>query len=113
MTHKNQSEWEQDVAQRQRNVVFPDTATNEARFWRNMMSGKRKLSRMQLLGIAVMALTFLAGVMGLISTQLRTAEGTLVQRIMESMGTWIVLLAILALILLVGQLLSRRSSRSR
>ena len=70
MTHKNQSGWEDDVAQRQRNVVFPDTAANEARFWRNIISDKRKLTGVQLLGIAVMALILIAALIGLVSTQL-------------------------------------------
>jgi Na+-transporting NADH:ubiquinone oxidoreductase subunit NqrE len=111
MRHKNQSEWEDDIAQRQRNVVFPDTAANEARFWRNIVSDKRKLSRTQSLGIAVMALILLASLVGLISTQLRTTEGSLVQRIMASMAVWIVLLAVLAAVLIVGQIVSRRSNR--
>jgi hypothetical protein len=55
MTRKNQSERQVDVAQRQRNLVFPDTAANEARFWRNIISSN-KLTGLQLLGIAAMAL---------------------------------------------------------
>jgi hypothetical protein len=37
-------EWLQDIEARQRNVVFPDTVNNEARFWRNIIEGKKKLS---------------------------------------------------------------------
>jgi hypothetical protein len=37
-------EWLQDIEARQRNVVFPDTVNNEARFWRNIIEGKQKLS---------------------------------------------------------------------
>ena len=33
-----------DVADRQRNTVFPDTVQNEGRFWRNIWSGKRSLT---------------------------------------------------------------------
>ena len=28
--------WMQDIEDRQRNVVFPDTVENETRFWRNL-----------------------------------------------------------------------------
>ncbi len=56
MAHKNPDEWTKLVVQGQRNIVFPETAANEARFWRNMITGKRKLSCTQSLGIAVMAL---------------------------------------------------------
>jgi len=37
-------EWLQDIEARQRNVVFPDTVNNEARFWRNIIEGKQKFS---------------------------------------------------------------------
>lgn len=33
-------EWERDVINRQRNIVFPDTILNEGRLYRNIASGK-------------------------------------------------------------------------
>ena len=47
-------EWLQDLDTRQRNVVFPDTALNEARFWRNIYESKVSLSATQKTGLAVM-----------------------------------------------------------
>ena len=111
MAHKTPDEWTKDVAQSQRNIVFPDTAANEARFWRSIISGKGRLTGVQILGIAVIAFVLVAALISLVSTQLRTAEGTLFQRIIGSMGDWIVLLAVFAVILLVGRIISRRSSR--
>lgn len=35
---------------RQRNVVFPHTVANEARFWRNLMSGRQALTWPQVVG---------------------------------------------------------------
>ena len=49
-------EWLQDIETRQRNVVFPDTVNNEARFWRNIIEGKRKLSVVQKVGVGLMVL---------------------------------------------------------
>jgi hypothetical protein len=40
-------EWECDVINRQRNIVFPDTNLNEGRFYRNISSGKAVFSRGQ------------------------------------------------------------------
>src|SRR3979409_756795 len=40
-------EWERDVLNRQRNIVFPDTNLNEGRFYRNIASGKAVFSRGQ------------------------------------------------------------------
>lgn len=58
--HHNKEEWLQDVEQRQRNVVFPDTAANEARFWRNLVEDKGKLTAVQKVGVTVMAIAALA-----------------------------------------------------
>jgi hypothetical protein len=37
-------EWERDLVNRQRNIVFPDTNLNEGRFYRNIASGKAVFS---------------------------------------------------------------------
>jgi hypothetical protein len=47
-------DWERDVINRQRNIVFPDTVLNEGRFYRNLASGKAVFTlgqRISLLGI--------------------------------------------------------------
>lgn len=49
MKRGRKQEWMRDLELRQRNIVFPDTAANEARFWRNLISGK--LSAVQVIGI--------------------------------------------------------------
>jgi hypothetical protein len=51
--HKR-DQWLQDIEARQRNVVFPDTVQNEARFWRNI--SKRPLNTSSKIGLAVLAL---------------------------------------------------------
>ncbi len=50
---KKQEEWMRDIEASQRNIVFPDTVSNEARFWRNIISGKRRLSTVQAIGIGM------------------------------------------------------------
>jgi hypothetical protein len=54
MRKVSRDEWLRDIDARQRNVIFPDTAQNEARFWRNIISGKRHLTTAQITGIAIM-----------------------------------------------------------
>jgi hypothetical protein len=49
-------EWERDVLNRQRNIVFPDTNLNEGRFYRNIASGKAVFSRGQKISLAVLTL---------------------------------------------------------
>ena len=40
-------DWERDVLNRQRNIVFPDTILNEGRFYRNIAAGKAVFTRPQ------------------------------------------------------------------
>ena len=61
--HHKKDDWLRDIKERQRNVVFPDTAQNEARFWRNLYEGKQRLSNLQKAGVTVMfAAALLLGV---------------------------------------------------
>lgn len=53
-------QWQQDIRARQRNVVFPDTAQNEARLWRNLATGKQRLTPVQVIGIALIVLTIVS-----------------------------------------------------
>ncbi|HEY2390026.1 MAG TPA: hypothetical protein VGK22_02535 [Candidatus Angelobacter sp.] len=55
----NQQEWERDVRNRQRNIVFPDTNLNEGRFYRNIASGKAVFSRGQKVSLLVIVALFM------------------------------------------------------
>ena len=94
------------------NLVFPDTAANESRFWRNVISDKEKLRPSQIVGIALMYLALAAVAYGLISTQMRVSgiQGPLWERIIGNFGGWFILLGIGAAFLLVGKWVSRRST---
>ena len=52
-------EWRRDIEDRQRGIVFPDTARNEARFWRNLADGPWKAST--LIGMTVLAIFVFTG----------------------------------------------------
>jgi hypothetical protein len=49
-------EWERDVRNRQRNIVFPDTNLNEGRYYRNIASGKAIFSIGQKAGLLIIVL---------------------------------------------------------
>jgi hypothetical protein len=49
-------EWERDVINRQRNIVFPDTNLNEGRFYRNIASGKAVFSLGQKTSLLIIVL---------------------------------------------------------
>ena len=49
-------DWERDVLNRQRNIVFPDTNLNEGRFYRNIASGKAVFSLGQKTSLLIIVL---------------------------------------------------------
>jgi pilus assembly protein TadC len=53
-------DWERDVINRQRNIVFPDTNLNEGRFYRNIASGKAVFSRGQKLSLVLIVFCYLS-----------------------------------------------------
>jgi len=52
-------EWERDILNRQRNIVFPDTNLNEGRFYRNIASGKAVFSRGQKVSLLLIVVFFI------------------------------------------------------
>ena len=62
--------WEQDLRNRQRNIVFPDTVLNEGRFYRHMFSYKARFTLLQRLGIIVLAFQFLLTGSGMLAVEL-------------------------------------------
>jgi hypothetical protein len=57
MSQRHHQQWQQDVDARQRNIIFPDTAANEARFWRNLIARKGRLTVVQWIGLGLMGFT--------------------------------------------------------
>jgi hypothetical protein len=113
-------EWERDVRNRQRNIVFPDTVLNEARFFRNVSSGQAKpIQRIGLLLItAPMILGGCVGIAYSIGSFLATKDSTArVLSLLSAVGA-IVILAF-GIILAVRGLLptpapaSKRRGRNR
>ncbi|MGB9119435.1 MAG: hypothetical protein WCE73_02340 [Candidatus Angelobacter sp.] len=49
-------DWERDVLNRQRNIVFPDTNLNEGRYYRNIASGKAIFSVGQKVSLLIILL---------------------------------------------------------
>ena len=55
MNERNQREqWQRDVQNRQRNVVFPETLANETRLWRNILNGNA--TTLTWVGLAVLGI---------------------------------------------------------
>ena len=63
-----------DVELNQRNIVVPDTAENQARLWRNFISGK--LSTVQVIGFVLMC-GILAGPAWLMAKRMTSIFGLL------------------------------------
>ena len=55
----NKHVWLQDLRNRQRNTVFPDTVRNEGNFYRNMLAKDARFNPVQRTGLIVMSLVFI------------------------------------------------------
>ena len=55
------NDWIEDIRNRQRNIVFPDTVLNQGRFYRNIVYGHTPLNPVQRAGILILGLLILAG----------------------------------------------------
>jgi hypothetical protein len=103
-----------DIQARQRNIVFPDTAQNEARFWLNAMDNKLRLGKVQVVGIGLMCLT----VVGLLGVGVREKwkyecpSGTIFDRVVCSLSNWAVVLALCGMFFLFLRWRVRRALRS-
>ncbi len=112
MKSKRQAEWRRDIENRQRNVVFPATAENEARLWRNMGAGK--WNGVIVAGLVLVCLTLAGALAGLISIDLGVyREGTLIQRVLQAFGAWIILLLAITAVLLIAWIVQRRKKFRR
>jgi hypothetical protein len=87
----NRDEWMRDVAASQRNIVFPDTVANEARFWRNL--GSRPLTAVQKIGLIVLILM----VVGLfVLYTITNGESDFRSKLLSGMSLWLTTLVIVA-----------------
>ena len=105
---QTKDEWLHDIHARQRNLVFPDTANNEARFWRNIINGKQRLTAIQIIGLCV----FGAGVaaMAFYITFLRDVPtaGISWQNFVAGIIDWLIGFAILGVFLWFFRMSDRR-----
>jgi hypothetical protein len=69
---KQREQWLQDVEDRQKNIVFPQTLANETRLWRNL--GTRKPTALTWTGLAILAI-FALGFIGFLTYSL-ARDGT-------------------------------------
>jgi hypothetical protein len=107
---KRREEWEQDVIARQRNVVFPDTVQNEGRFWRNLASGKQKLTIVQAIGIALFSLPLICIFWSDAALRFRfAASGSTFDRLAPIFVDWAIILGLFVVFFLLLRWRVRRA----
>lgn len=105
---KRHEEWLQEVYDRQRNTAFPDTAANEARFWRHLFNGTRTLSSVQIACVLVLAVAVLAIV---VATFAEDDSGSFLGNVLVALVRWALAFGILAGFLIVFGLVRRLEAR--
>src|SRR5215467_11327233 len=79
-------DWEQDLRDRQRNLVFPDTVRNEGIFFRSLLRSKKSLPAAQRIGLILLAIPLLlGGCVGLAASIAAFLQGE------DEVGKWVAL----------------------
>src|SRR4051812_27821757 len=101
--HQDREDWLRDVEASQRNTVFPDTADNERRFWKNVLSGKRPLSLVQAVGLFLIGLMLICLLFSTIADPFREGRGKLPlwAFVINNYGGYIIALGVLGGFLLL------------
>ena len=103
MNKQSPNEFRRDIEMRQRNLVYPDTLRNEIRGWRSLITSKKPLSIVQVVGLLTMYLSVL-GMLMLVGTgvlsAVRKASGTSVRlQVLGAYGTFFALIGTVFLLL--------------
>jgi hypothetical protein len=113
MGHQGKEDWLRDIEARQRNIVFPDTAQNEARFWRNLYSCKSSLTGPQWTGLLVLLVVLLGSLAAYFRLLWPDSDAPWWQKVIAEYGIYIAITAFFVLLLLVGNHRGRRKAASR
>jgi hypothetical protein len=70
---KHKKDWQAELENRQRNIVFPDTVRNETNFLRSLFSGM-PLTRVQRIGAAILGVTWIVAVGLMLTSSLQGAR---------------------------------------
>jgi hypothetical protein len=73
MNRHGKDDWLRDMDARQRNVVFPDTVQNEARFWRTL--GNVPLTTAGKIGLVVLAIFVFGNLTFILATIIQDKHG--------------------------------------
>ena len=107
-------QWEREFQERGRNIVFPDTVNNERRFWNHVVSGKQRLTAIQIVGLCLIAVTLFATFGITFHSEWSIYRGTGESfwiHLMRAYGGYILPITLLAAFLLALKLFTRRSKR--
>jgi hypothetical protein len=82
----NKHVWLQDLRNRQRNILFPDTVLNTGNFYRNMLAKEARFNPVQRAGLVVMSLVLICGSILILSPIFGDSETGPVKLIMTFEG---------------------------
>ena len=102
MNHQARKQWESDIRARQRNIVFPETVENEARFWRSLLE-RKTFTLTQIVGLLLIFSMSAGGIFAMVAWQLRDsgATGTFLARLVANFGGWIIAFFLVTVFVLV------------
>jgi hypothetical protein len=100
---KDLDEWIQKARTSQQNTVFPGTVQNEADGWRNLVTGKRRLTLVQCVAVGLLYLGMGVVFWGMIELKLHDSAPTssVVDRLVAVFGDWAILFFICGMFFLL------------
>jgi len=104
MNKRSPNEFQRDIEMRQRNIVYPDTLRNETRGWRSLITSKKPLSVLQVVGLLALYLCMLSMLVffgELALSQYRNTSGTGVGRAMAGFGGYVIVLVLCGAVFLL------------
>lgn len=107
MKHRDHEKWALDIHERQRNIVFPDTARNFGGFWDGLY--RQTLSPFQVVGFIVLTVFYILFAVCVVFMTWPSGKGSTVSKIVN--GYWLNFL--LCIPLLICFLALRSSLRPR
>jgi hypothetical protein len=113
MSHRpNRDDWMRNVAETQRNLVFPDTTRNMGGFWRGIH--KQKLNLAQSVGFLVLFVFYLALFVGLVVENWPLGSAPFWQKVFSGYGPYFLLsLPLILFFLLMHWRIRRSNSHSK
>lgn len=111
--NRSREDWHEDLASRQRNIVFPDTLRNEAAGWRRLIESGKPLKLVQIIAFGLMFAVAAWVIWDIMKDKMAASAGagSLVERFWTAFADWILLFGLCGAVFVILRWSVRRALR--